>query len=133
VLFATRRDETTGFVAPEGPASISLRPSVLSHDDAESLLSLATEDSPLRPDEIRALAERSGGNPLFLRELLVAVRQPGGLSELPSSIEAMVVAQIDRLPPADRKLLRYASVLGMNFDDPLMGALLEGEGQRYDS
>ncbi len=132
LVCVTRRDEETGFSAPRGDRSISLRPMPLGEEDAERLLTVASEDAPLRPDEIQALAGRSGGNPLFLRELLLTARSAGGLEELPTSIEGMVMAQIDRLTPPDRRLLRYASVLGASFSDDLVAALLEGEEAQLD-
>ena len=41
------------------------------------LVEIATEDEPLRPHEAEMVAERSGGNPMFLMELLDAVRASG--------------------------------------------------------
>src|SRR5204862_7323347 len=120
----TRRDEETGFAAPDSPDAVHLRPEVLLETDAELLLSSATEESPLRPDELRILAERSGGNPLFLRRLSGIARRPGGIEQLPDSIEALVTAELDRLHPRDRLLLRVASVLGMSFPDGLIPTLL---------
>jgi class 3 adenylate cyclase/tetratricopeptide (TPR) repeat protein len=132
VLAVTRRDEETGFVAPEGRDIVSLRPEPLGESEAEELVTEATEASPLRPHEVTELAERSGGNPLFLKELVAAVGQTGTLEGLPGSIEATVTAQIDRLPPRDRRLLRYASVLGASFGDDLVALMLEGEDESLD-
>ena len=70
VVLVTRRAETTGFVAPEAKTSISMALEPLAPADAEELLLAATEESPLRPDALATLAERSAGNPLFLLELL---------------------------------------------------------------
>jgi class 3 adenylate cyclase/tetratricopeptide (TPR) repeat protein len=129
LIVVTRRDEETGFVAPESPDLRRLRPELLLESDAERLLSAATEESPLRPDELRTLAERSGGNPLFLRKLSGIARRPGGVEELPDSIEALVTAELDRLHPRDRLLLRHASVLGMSFSDELIASLLREESE----
>ena len=62
------------------------------------------------------LADRSGGNPLFLQELLAAARAAGGVEGLPDSVEGIVTAQIDRLPPPTGACCGYASVLGTSFD-----------------
>ena len=94
----TRRDEQTGFVAPEGERSATLRPEPLTEVARKALLEAASEDAPLRPHELDVVAERSGGNPLFLRELLRAARAAGGVGDLPSSVDGIVTAQIDRLP-----------------------------------
>ncbi len=128
----TRRDEQTGFVAPEGERSATLRPEPLTEVARKALLEAASEDAPLRPHELDVVAERSGGNPLFLRELLRAARAAGGVGDLPSSVDGIVTAQIDRLPPGDLRLLRYASVLGSSFTDELVSALLAGEDEVFD-
>ena len=77
-----------------------------------AILETATEDDPLRPHEIEELARRSGGNPLFLFQLLEMVRTTGTIEALPDSIESLIAGEIDQLAPADRTILRYASVLG---------------------
>lgn len=127
LLCVTRRDETTGYLAPDLPSVRSLRPQPLDTDEAEALLVAAMEESPLRPDEVTALASRSGGNPLFLGELLQATRAAGGVEGLPSSVEAMVMTQIDRLPPARRRVLRCASVLGTSFAEDVALELVDGD------
>ena len=127
LVAVTRRDEETGFVAPEGDGFVTLRPEPLGPVARRALLEAASEDAPLRPHELDVVADRSGGNPLFLRELLQAAHAAGGVGDLPSSVDGIVTAQIDRLPPSDLRLLRYASVLGSSFTDELVGALLAGE------
>ena len=124
LILVTRRDETDGFVVPEGPTSISLALQPLEPADAEQLLISASEDAPLRPFELTEIAKRSAGNPLFLREMLAGVRAKCSVDDLPTSVEAMVTAQIDRLPPRDRELLRYASVLGTSFADDVAADLV---------
>lgn len=132
LVVVTRRDEDTGFVAEQTETCVTLRPSPLTAPDGEALLLAATEDLPFRPHEVDVLVKRSGGNPLFLRELLGAARAAGGVDELPTSVDAIVTAQIDRLPPSDLRLLRYAAVLGVSFTDDLVEALLQGEEQKLD-
>ena len=132
LVCVTRRDEETGFSAPASERCTSLHPGALDERSAHELLTAATEESPLRPHDVDALADRSGGNPLFLLELLRAAQQAGSVEDLPGSVEAMVVAQIDRLSPHDRRLLRYASVLGASFTDDLVDALLSGEELSFD-
>jgi tetratricopeptide (TPR) repeat protein len=123
----SRRDEETGFVLPEAPRCTSLKLTPLSEDAMGSLIDLATEDAPFPRHEVEELSDRSGGNPLFLQELLQAARGAGSVEGLPDSIEGMITAEIDRLANADRRVLRYASVLGMTFEAALVEALLAGE------
>jgi class 3 adenylate cyclase/tetratricopeptide (TPR) repeat protein len=111
VVYASRDDSQS--VAAEDPP-ITLEP--LADDDIRSVLVEATADAPLRPHEIDALAERSGGNPLFLHELWRSVGSRTESDALPDTIDALLTSQIDQLPPAQRTLLGYAAVLGRTFD-----------------
>lgn len=77
-------------------------------------------DALLRATESGALAERlldevvarAGGNPLYAGQLLEALADGGESADLPDSLESLVAVQIDRLPPASRRLLRLAAVCG---------------------
>ncbi len=60
------------------------------------------------------IVELAEGNPLFL-EHLVAVGAETGEAALPSSIQAVLAARIDRLDPGERALLEKASVQGRSF------------------
>jgi class 3 adenylate cyclase/tetratricopeptide (TPR) repeat protein len=122
LVVVTRRDVPGGFAAAEIPGVTALRLEPLAGGDAQRLVLARTGDEPLPPHLVAALAERSGGNPLFLRELVAASRDAG--DELPESIEALASAQIDRLSPDDRTVLRCASVLGAEFPAPLLSAVL---------
>lgn len=127
VICMTRRNLETGFIAPELPHVHKLRPAPLTTEQASAALIGATEDSPLRPHEVALLAERAAGNPLFLAELMQAASATGDVGSLPDSIDAVITAQIDRLPTAQRRLLRYASVLGHTFRVDELEALLGDE------
>jgi predicted ATPase len=128
LVCVSRRDEETGFVLPQAERCISLALTPLPEEALTDLIDIAMEDGPLHVHEVDELSQRSGGNPLFLQELLHAVRGAGSVEGLPDSIEGMITADIDRLPIAERRLLRYASVLGMSFDSALLERLLQGTG-----
>src|SRR5262249_33782246 len=64
---------------------------------------------------------------LFLFELLDVARATRSLDALPDTVEALIAADIDRLAPRDRDLVRYASVLGATFDPELVAAAVEDE------
>ncbi len=125
LVCVTRREQETGFVAPAGPDTTTVRPAPLGPGQASALLASLGEDAVLPPHRLTALAERSGGNPLFLMELLRAAGSAGALEELPDSIEAVIMSRIDRLAPPDRGLLRRASVLGLTFPEHLLPAVLD--------
>jgi len=99
----------------------------LSEREAAEIVEIATDAEPLRPHEVEELARRSGGSPLFLIELLNVARSSGSVEALPDSVEAVVTADIDRLTPSDRIALRYASVLGVTFDEDLLRASFRDE------
>ncbi len=114
LLMVTRRDRRTGFVTDADRGHrIALGP--LTIDEAADAVIRATEEAPLLPRAVRALAERAAGNPLFLDEMLRAISHDGDAETLPASIDAAVTAQIDRLSAPQRQILRRAAVLGSSF------------------
>ena len=96
--------------------------------------------APLREDEAMALAgafidatthfafrciERAEGNPLFLEQLLRSAEERKD-EDVPASIQSLVLARVDRLPPGDKKALQAAAVIGQRFSlDPLKQLLDE--------
>jgi predicted ATPase len=84
------------------------------------------------------ILDRAGGNPLFIEEIVrgfieggILVREGphwrAGTSEtaveIPASIQAMLLARMDRLPPEARRLAQDAAVLGPRFDSALLAAV----------
>ena len=110
-----RRPGTTGYAAPESPAVSRIELKPLAQPDALRMAELATKDHPLPPHVISVVAQRSGGNPQFLRDLLRSATDTGGVAALPDSAEAAAGARIDSLSPDDRALVRRASVFGLSF------------------
>ena len=99
LVVVARRDQPTGFAAPEDAAAAVIELQPLGAAQAAALAHAATEESPLLPHEIEALTERAGGNPLFLTELMAVARQAGGITELPDSVESLMTSRIDQLSP----------------------------------
>ncbi len=126
LVVITRRDVEGGFRAGDDPSFVTLRPSPLSIDAAQSLLAMSLQDSGLVPSELEALARRAAGNPLFLRGLAIAVRDGASLDALPETVEALITSLIDQLPPDERTVLRFASVLGLVFHESELRAVLKG-------
>ncbi|HSI00564.1 MAG TPA: AAA family ATPase [Reyranella sp.] len=99
----------------------------------------AIELGPLGPDAMQRLARagasaiseanadrlvaRSGGNPLFLEQLVLNAGDAEA-KPLPSTIRALVQARLDRLSPDNRSALQAASVLGQRFALPALRALV---------
>jgi class 3 adenylate cyclase/tetratricopeptide (TPR) repeat protein len=131
LVLVTRRDQLAGYV-PDGddPTMVTVRPAPLDAEMAMSLVGLSSDDAPLPPHQAAAIAERAGGNPLFLRSLVAAARAGNAgdpAAPLPDRIEDVINSQIDRLPTAERTLLRFASVLGVSFPESQLRTLMAGE------
>ncbi|MFL5967131.1 MAG: AAA family ATPase [Gaiellaceae bacterium] len=126
----TRRSSEGGFLAAEGTPplpALTLRLEPLPPDDAKSLIRAAAGDRELDDAEVAAIFERGAGNPLFLQELALPEEAGGAAAQMPDTVEALVATRIDRLAPADRALLRWASVLGTSFSGAVITDVLEGD------
>src|SRR4029077_4198665 len=62
-------------------------------------------------ERIAACVARAEGNPFFLEQLL---RHTGEVAAaaVPASVQSLVLGRADRLPPAEKRALQAASVLG---------------------
>ena len=86
-------------------AVTSLRPAPLDQTPRCSCVQRRARGPPAdRRMRMATLARRSGGNPMFLEALVREVSRSGSVADLPDSVEALVTSQIDRLPPADRRV-----------------------------
>jgi class 3 adenylate cyclase/tetratricopeptide (TPR) repeat protein len=132
LVVVARRDQPTGFAAPEDAAAAVIELQPLGAAQAAALAHAATEETPFLPHEIEALTERAGGNPLFLTELMAVARQAGGIAELPDSVESLMTSRIDQLSPTDRSVLRCAAVVGASFTKDLVDAALAPESPAPD-
>jgi class 3 adenylate cyclase/tetratricopeptide (TPR) repeat protein len=128
----TRRDVASGFIAPDDTPTTRLELHPLSQAEATELALAATHEAPLPAREMQLLVDRSGGNPLFVRELIAAVQQGDAIGALPDSVEDVVVARIDRLAAPDRHLLRRMSVLGQSFTADLLAEVVDDVPDRGD-
>lgn len=82
----------------------------LTPGDARRLVLEAAGARALPDDAIVRVVDRGAGHPLFIRQLVAALQ--AGVDDLPSGVERIVAARIDRLEPADRTLLREIAVAG---------------------
>ena len=115
-----------------------LRLDMLSHESADELLdALLGPDSSLGPVKT-VLARTTAGNPLFLEEsvrALVDVKAlvgergayrltlPVETIQVPATVQAILAARIDRLPPEEKRLLETASVIGKDFPFAVLQAI----------
>ena len=94
------------------------------------------------PDELLTrLPSSTGGNPLFVRELVGMLAHDGVLVEeshgwrlsidadaitIPPTIHALLASRLERLDANDRRVLEIASVVGSDFSPDLVRALADG-------
>jgi class 3 adenylate cyclase len=83
------------------------------------------------PQDRRAIAARvadaAGGNPFFTEEVSRAIgeeRRAAVPERLPDTVQAAIAARMDQLPPGEKRVLQYASVLGHTFAQRPLGDLL---------
>jgi class 3 adenylate cyclase/tetratricopeptide (TPR) repeat protein len=101
--------------------TINLSP--LSDSETSELVSHLVSTFVLGQELERAIVERAGGNPLYAEEFvrLLADRglEPAGddLAEpvLPDSVQALIAARLDTLPPERKSMLQDAAVVGKVF------------------
>lgn len=87
---------------------------------------------------LRAVTERTAGNPLFVRELLLELRErdlldregEGDELPLPQTIEAAVQSRLDHLRPVEKDLCKRAAVLGRPFTVAEVAALGAGDAEQ---
>lgn len=109
-----------GRIAPTPLTTIDL--AALPDKDAQSLAEqMLAGNSGL----VKEVLARAAGNPLFLVQLLHHKTGAGG-EALPQSIQSLIVARLDRLSEADRRIVQTASVLGQRFGQDEIDHLMDG-------
>ena len=129
VVIVVRRQDAGGF-DPSSGTRIDLEP--LPADAIERLVLEATEAAPLLPHQVQSIVERAEGNPLFVEEVTRVARAAGSLEQMPSSLNAVLTAQIDVLDPVERRVLRTAAVLGRSFRREVLRETLTADGLTSD-
>jgi len=107
----------------------------LSRDD-----SLDVVRSVLRPDRLielltEEIVAKGDGNPFFLEQLTLHAGEAVGVRSdlmVPDTIHDVVMARIDRLPEAPKRVLQTAAVIGREFPFRLLEALWQGPGSLDD-
>jgi predicted ATPase len=94
--------------------------------DSLAVVRSVAQGTPLPAHLTRAIVAKAGGNPFFLEELTTAVAESGhglAVSAIPETIQAVLAARIDRLPPVEKRLVRAAAVIGTDVTVPLLRAV----------
>src|SRR5438876_697517 len=94
---------------------------LLGREESEQLVEALAADGPLDADALESLLDKTEGNPLFVEETVRMLAECEGrpLSEfaerIPDTLQALIAARIDRLPPEEKTVLQRASVIGRTF------------------
>ena len=105
----------------------------------EFLQALLGDDASLKP-LTHLLITRTEGNPFFLEESVRTLVETGVLVgergayrlgqalptiQVPATVQAVLAARIDRLPPEEKRLLQTAAVIGTEVPLPLLQAIAD--------
>jgi class 3 adenylate cyclase/tetratricopeptide (TPR) repeat protein len=87
--------------------------------------------STVLPEAFRArIADAADGNPLFVEEMLVMLRESSnGDVSVPPTIQALLAARLDQLEPSERAVLERGSVEGKVFHRAAVLALAPEEAE----
>ena len=124
---------TIGTRLPEHYVEIAIQP--LDNTNSETLIDnmLAIKGLPFAVR--RQIVDRAGGNPFFIEEVVrslidegAVVKRDGGFEVtekiekvvIPSTINDVLMARIDRLENRTRELIKVASVIGRSFFDRII-------------
>jgi pimeloyl-ACP methyl ester carboxylesterase len=117
-----------------------LRLDFLPPESTDELLHVLLGDDASLTSLKQLLIDRTEGNPLFLEECIrtlvetqALVGEPGAYRlaqelptiQVPATVQAIVAARVDRLPPEEKQLLQTAAVIGIEVPLPLLQAIAE--------
>jgi class 3 adenylate cyclase/tetratricopeptide (TPR) repeat protein len=109
-------------------------------DSAQELLRALLGDEPTLEALKSQLIQRTEGNPFFLEESVRTLVETGALVgergayqlaqplqaiQMPPTVQAILAARIDRLPPNEKRLLQTAAVIGRDASCALLQALAD--------
>ncbi|MEM7118117.1 MAG: AAA family ATPase, partial [Chloroflexota bacterium] len=138
LILSTTRDVEAHSPATEVPyhlVLLDMLPAGEVNQLAEKLLQTAVS-----PELITFLMNRTEGNPFFVEQMVLYLQEQQllepstagvvaktAVSDLPDTIQAILIARIDRLSQAVREVVQTAAVLGREFDVQVLSAMLQGE------
>lgn len=123
----------TGQILSDSFVEIEIQP--LDNDSAESLIDNMLAIKGLPHTVKHQIVEQAGGNPFFIEEVVrslidegAVVKRDGGFEVtekiekvlIPSTINDVLMARIDRLEQQTRELVKVASVIGRSFFDRII-------------
>ncbi|HYF63258.1 MAG TPA: AAA family ATPase, partial [Herpetosiphonaceae bacterium] len=115
----------------------------LTYPESEALLTELLGSAPAQ--ELKALIDRSAGLPLYLEQTVRYLKESNGLQRdaegnlrglsaatmrVPTQIEQLIVARLDQLDKETRSLVQIAAVIGQQFTDRVLAAVVPSSGSR---
>ena len=115
------------------PPHRALPLAALDAGQAETLIT-GLLDQPMPADLRRLIVEQAQGNPFYVEEVLRSLIENGILKRngqwrvtravadvrIPVSVQDILAARIDRLPPADKRVTQHAAIIGRTFWQQLL-------------
>ena len=97
--------------------------------DCRQVVQANLRTTPVAESMVQAILAKAEGNPFFLEELTRAVVEHNTaqvpLAVMPATVQAVLAARIDRLPPPVKSLLQVAAVIGKDVPRPLLHAVAD--------
>lgn len=136
------REIRPGLVGTASAAGALVEISPLREIDARQLVSGLLRGAELPSEVAERVLGNAGGNPLFIAEMVRLLVEEGGLrregegwvleaedpGEIPSTVQALLAARVDRLPAGERAVVECASVIGHQFDRSSIAELVGPSG-----
>jgi tetratricopeptide (TPR) repeat protein len=137
MVIVQRRPERAFDGGPLAPIRLSLSP--LEPAEGRLLIASLLQSEPAEllavEDVLAQVLDKAGGNPLFIRELLLSLEDSGAIARasdgwhvgsapldarMPSTVQGVIAARLDRLTSDARHLVQVAAVLGRNIPAGLL-------------
>jgi class 3 adenylate cyclase/tetratricopeptide (TPR) repeat protein len=95
---------------------VTIELGALAHDEAERLVDALLADAALPADLRGDVLDKTEGNPLFVEETVRMLAEgTDGRAPIPDTVQALIAARIDALPPSAKLVLQRAAVIGRVF------------------
>jgi len=127
-----------------GEALLELRLDPLSGEETRTLVANLLHIESLPQETREHILTKAEGNPFFVEEVIRMLIDRGAIErrddrwvatarvsdvEIPDTLQGLLLARIDRLPPESKRTLRVAAVIGRQFGVTMLERLLEARTQ----
>jgi adenylate cyclase len=137
MFVSTYRPEFGGWLKQQADETITLQP--LTDETSVHLVRQLLGSDPTLAALVQQIAVAAVGNPFFIEEIVRDLAERGVISgsrggyrlagrvdeiAVPATVQTLLAARIDRLPPSAKAILNAAAVIGTRFDVDTLRALL---------